>query len=205
MRPVRDGRIDKNKILVCEVRMNEINQWSQRMKIQRKQKDDFFKNNFQSPIPAADLNKFVGLDYFEPDNNFRFELEFDEYDKKMPIKVEDSAGNIRDMLIWGEFHFKIGNKEYTLQAYKSESGEERLFVPYKDQTNTKETYGAGKYLDLYYNEDRTIDGKWILDFNKATNPWCAYSENYACPFVPPTNWLKVEIKAGEKNYPLAKH
>ncbi|MCK4613215.1 MAG: DUF1684 domain-containing protein, partial [Thermoplasmata archaeon] len=43
---------------------------------------------------------------------------------------------------------------------------------------------------------------WILDFNKAYNPWCVYSEVYAYSFVPPENWLKVSIRAGEKNYPL---
>jgi len=42
--------------------------------------------------------------------------------------------------------------------------------------------------------------KWILDFNKAYNSWCAYSENYACPFIDPENWLQVPVRAGEKNY-----
>lgn len=168
----------------------------------RKSKDEFFKNQPQSPIRIKDKYQFEGLDYYEPNNDFRFILDLEELEKKESIKVNDSGGNVRNMLIWGEFHFKIGNAECSLQAYKSVEGEKRLFVPFKDKTNGKETYGAGKYLDLIYGEDQTKDAKWILDFNKATNPWCAYSENYACPFVPPANWLDVEIKAGEKNYPL---
>ena len=67
-------------------------------------------------------------------------------------------------------------------------------------TSGKETYGAGRYLDLEADKDLTEEGKWILDFNKAYNPWCAYSEDYACTFTPPENWLKVPIYAGEKNY-----
>jgi len=47
---------------------------------------------------------------------------------------------------------------------------------------------------------KTSEGKWVLDFNDAYNPRCAYSEDYACPFTPPENWLEVSIYAGEKNY-----
>jgi uncharacterized protein (DUF1684 family) len=50
----------------------------------------------------------------------------------------------------------------------------------------------------------TADGKWVINFNKAYNSWCAYSENYTYPFVPPENWLKVPVHAGEKKSPLKK-
>ncbi|MHA1701352.1 MAG: DUF1684 domain-containing protein, partial [Promethearchaeota archaeon] len=71
---------------------------------------------------------------------------------------------------------------------------------FRDETSGKETYGAGKYLDLEEENHKISKGKWILDFNVAYNPFCAYSEKYACPFVPPENWLKVPIFAGEKKY-----
>ena len=190
-----------NKFKEKGIAMNKTEYYN-RILFDRKNKDKFFKNHPQSPIPIKDKNQFEGLDYYEPNMNYRFILELKELEEKKSIKVNDTGGNVRDMLIWGEFHFKIGNTECSLQAYKSVEGEERLFVPFKDKTNGKETYGAGKYLDLIYGKDQTEDGKWILDLNNATNPWCAYSENYACPFVPPANWLDVEIKAGEKKYPL---
>jgi len=60
----------------------------------------------------------------------------------------------------------------------------------------------GEIIDLEPEKDRTVEGKWILDFNVAYNPWCAYSEEYTCPLVPPENWLKVTMKVGEKDYPL---
>ncbi|MGM0382652.1 MAG: DUF1684 domain-containing protein [Thermodesulfobacteriota bacterium] len=72
----------------------------------------------------------------------------------------------------------------------------------KDLTSGKETYGAGRYLDLDYQRDHTPEGKWLLDLNRAYNPWCAYSKNYVCPFVPIENWLKVPVNGGEKNYDL---
>jgi hypothetical protein len=87
-----------------------------------------------------------------------------------------------------------------LQVYKTISYEDILFVPFRDLTSGKETYGAGRYLDLKAGKDQTPTGKWLLDFNKAYNPWCAYSEDYACPLTPPENWLNVPIYAGEKDY-----
>ena len=76
--------------------------------------------------------------------------------------------------------------------------EERLFIPFKDATTGKETYPAGRYLDMESGTGQMPDGKWILDFNNAYNPWCAYSTDYACPLTPQENILEVEILAGEK-------
>jgi uncharacterized protein (DUF1684 family) len=106
---------------------------------------------------------------------------------------------MRLFLRWGEFRFNVGNERYVLQAFKTNPEEERLFVPFRDATSGRETYGAGRYLDLDLT-DRTPNGIWIFNFNKAYNPWCVYIQDYACPFVPPENWLEVPINAGEKNY-----
>jgi len=75
-----------------------------------------------------------------------------------------------------------------------------LFVPFRDATSGKETYGAGRYIDLEPEERLNNEGKWVLDLNKAYNPWCAYSDAYICPLVPTENWLKVPVRAGEKDY-----
>jgi uncharacterized protein (DUF1684 family) len=179
-------------------------EWKERIELERKQKDEFFWVHSQSPIPFEERENFKGLDYYSPDFTYRFELELHEHSEKETLKIEDTSGNEREFFRWGEFRFQIGGKECTLQAYKSNLGEERLFVPFRDATSDKETYGAGRYLDLNPEEHYTAEGKWILDFNKAYNPWCAYSKFYACPFVPPENWLEVPVCAGEKNYPAKK-
>lgn len=77
-----------------------------------------------------------------------------------------TKGEEQEFIRWGEFRFKVGNKELVLQAYKSNPEEETLFVPFRDATSGKETYGAGRYLDLAPENNRTPDGKWILDFNR---------------------------------------
>jgi uncharacterized protein (DUF1684 family) len=183
--------------------MTKTYKWEEGLEYERKEKDSFFAAHWQSPIPPQERMEFMGLSYYPIDPNFRFELELFEHSDKSTIQVEDTKGVIRQFLRWGEFRFNVGNKEYTLQAYKSSPEEERLFIPFRDATSGKETYGAGRYLDLD-SRDRTTNGRWILDFNKAYNPWCAYSENYACPFVPPENWLDVPVIAGEKSYSLEK-
>ena len=84
----------------------------------------------------------------------------------------------------------------TLGAFVEEGARRSttLFVPFADPTSGKETYPAGRYLDL----PPTPTGIYAIDFNKAYNPYCAYNDTYECPFPPPSNRLKLEIRAGEK-------
>jgi len=181
----------------------EILEWKAEVEKERKVKDRFFKSRYPgSPIPFEDRAKFKGLDYFPLDPTYRFELELHEHEEKGAVRMAYTKGQERDFLQWGEFRFKVGDREQAIQAYKNDLAEERLFILFRDATSGKETYGAGRYLDLELDRDQTAEGKWILDFNKAYNPWCVYSENYTCPLVPPENQLKVLIYAGEKNYPL---
>src|SRR3712207_9470775 len=67
----------------------------------------------------------------------------------------------------------------------------RLFVPFRDKTCGKETYGAGRYIDL----NKKATDEYVLDFNRAYNPYCAYSPYYSCPLPPGENNLPVEVRA----------
>jgi uncharacterized protein (DUF1684 family) len=176
---------------------------------QRKGKDWFFKNHEHSPLYQSQKKTFSGLSYYPIDSKLRFILPLKEHDEKQTIRVEDSKGGIQTYMRWGEFSFNINGETYTLQAYKNHPSDNNLWVPFKDETNNKETYGAGRYIDLTEGTD-TIDDQYILDFNLAYNPFCAYNKDYVCPFIPPENWLKIPITAGEKafieqleNYPNA--
>jgi len=180
----------------------QTDEWEKNLQIARERKDAFFTQHWQSPIPSQDKPRFKGLVYYPPDPSYRFELVVREHPEKQVVRMAYTKGNEQDFLRWGEFRFNIGGKEQVLQAYKSSSQEEMLFIPFRDATSGKESYGAGRYIDLDPERDRTPDGKWVLDFNQAYNPWCVYSEAYTCPFVPIDNWLEVPIHAGEKNYPL---
>ena len=175
--------------------------WEAELKEHREEKDRFFKESPDSPIPQEHRSDFEGLEYYPLDIKYRFEVELEEYDDKSTVQVQVSSGGEREYIQWGEFRLEIDGEEQILHAYKREASEKGFFVPFRDATSGEETYGPGRYLDL--DEDNRIsDKKWVIDFNKAYNPWCAYSDAYSCPLAPPDNWLDVSIKAGEKIYPL---
>ncbi len=179
--------------------MNDNDAWMAKIEEDRVEKDAWLSKDGQSPIPLMKRKKFKGLEYFTPDAKFTFKLELREHADKIELVVKDSKGNDRKFIAFGEFVFNIDGVDHTLQAYKTDAGEKRLFIPFKDGTSGKESYGAGRYLDLQEETDLS-DGKWTLDLNNAYNPWCAYNHNYACPLVPVDNCLNVKIEAGERDY-----
>ena len=179
----------------------EADQWQAQLERERREKDGFFAEHWQSPIPPQDRPGFGGLDYYPPDPDYRFEIELHKHEEKKRVRMAYTNGEEQDFIQWGEFRFSIGGEQCVLQAYRSHAEGEQLFIPFRDATSGQDTYGAGRYLDLDAARNRTADGKWVLDLNRAYNPWCVYSQDYTCPLVPPENWLKVAIYAGEKNYP----
>jgi len=181
-------------------------EWKERIEKDREEKNRFFLLDPRSPIPRGEHRRLLGkgLSYYPPDPDLFFELFLYEHRDKKKIEVETTKGGIQEFIRWGEFRFNMDEKQCVIQAYRSNPEEERLWIPFRDKTSGKDTYGAGRYIDLETGKHLTSDGKWILDFNKAYNPWCAYSEEYVCPFIPPENWLEIPIKAGEKKYPLEK-
>jgi uncharacterized protein (DUF1684 family) len=174
--------------------------WKAEIRADREAKDEYFRTNPHSPIPPDERDSFDGLSYYPIDKTLRFEIELHEYDDKETVTVGTSTGGEQEYLRWGEFRFEIDGNDVTLDAYKSDSDDDRLWVPFRDATSGEETYGAGRYLDLETDTHRTDEGNWILDFNEAYNPTCAYSEQYECPLPPTENWLDVPIEAGEKKY-----
>lgn len=182
----------------------DVDEWKRKVEAERKEKDAFFSSHPQSPLSLRDRRVFGGLAYWPPDPEFHYEVELHEHEVKQVLKVLDTSKKTRSLWRWGEFHFLLGDRESVLQAYKNDPRADDFFVPFRDATSGSESYGAGRYLDLKAEAHHTEDGKWVLDLNAAYNPWCAYSENYACPFVPPENWLKAPVRAGEKSYPFGK-
>ena len=100
------------------------------------------------------------------------------------------------MQLVGSLHFALQGQALSLGAFVEEGSTQitSLFVPFADLTTETETYAAGRYLDL----DPTASGYYTIDFNRAYNPYCAYNKTYECPYPPPSNRLKIAIRAGEK-------
>ncbi|HEX8735590.1 MAG TPA: DUF1684 domain-containing protein [Pyrinomonadaceae bacterium] len=176
------------------------------VKIFREGREKDFRNPLMSPLRPEDVAKFQGLNYFPVDANFRVKAGFTKTPDEKYFMMPTSSGRARKYIKIGTLSFKLGGKDYVLHAYQSEQiltsakfeeYKSSLFIPFRDLTSGKETYGAGRYLYLSMPKEKEL----ILDFNLAFNPSCAYgNEEFSCPLPPKDNFLQIEIKAGEKNY-----
>lgn len=159
----------------------------------RRRKDEHFAHSADSPLTDAQRHAFHGLSYYEPDPAFRFEATLDHDGTLEPEQIQTSDGQTRWLPRAGRLRFTLGGVEQGLAAYAQ--GDE-LFIPFRDATSGEETYGAGRYVEAHPLEGH----RYLLDFNAAYNPYCAYNENWSCPLPPRENWLGVAITAGEKTF-----
>ncbi len=157
----------------------------------RTEKDAFFAKEAQSPLTPAQKREFHGLNYFPENSDLVFEVDVEKFPEKEKIQMQTSTGDIQTYTRYGRFKFKVDGKETELTIYSDRNG---YFLPFVDSQAGKETYPAGRYL-----EPETLpDNKFLVDFNLAYNPYCAYNEMWSCPLTPRENHLDVPIKAGEK-------
>lgn len=166
----------------------------------RQNKDESYLEDENSPIKAEDKENFKGLQYFPPSLTYRIKARFVKVKKGEVLQMKTSTTRIAYYRKYAEVHFTIEKRSFTLSIYqddklkKQKGFEKYLFLPFRDLTSGKESYGGGRYLDLQIPDGNSI----ILDFNDTYNPLCAYNENYSCPIPPKENTLEIEIKAGEK-------
>jgi len=159
--------------------------------ISRAEKDDFFAHHPQSPLEQGQKEAFDGLSYFAENEALSFELEIDEFNNNEEIEIQTSTGDTQHYIRYGKIHFDVEGELISLTVYESHHG---FFIPFVDSQAGSDTYGAGRYLD----PELLTNGKLLVDFNLAYNPYCAYNERWSCPLTPWENRLKVPIKAGEK-------
>lgn len=168
----------------------------------QRQVNNYFKDASVSPLKPKDLKNFQGLDFFEFDSIYVVKAKIEETKESLPFKMKTTTDIPADVRKYADLFFQIIDKEFELSVYENleyegvEGYENYLFLPFLDETNENETYGGGRYLDLFLNGTDSI----IIDFNKAYNPKCVYDENFSCPIVPRKNFLNTRIEAGVKNF-----
>jgi uncharacterized protein (DUF1684 family) len=165
---------------------------------ERQDKDAFMKSD-ESPFTDS-TEVFTGLKYFEPDMRYRVTADLEMIKSKKVVVLSTSDGKEQKYLEYAFAVFDLEDVENRLLSLEiMDMGPQRgkLFLAFADATSAKETYGAGRYLDI-----KKVPGanSIVLDFNQAYNPYCAYSDAFSCPFPPLENTLKIAIKAGEKSY-----
>ena len=170
----------------------------------RQARDELFRSHPQSPIEPDERESFKGLRYFPYDPAFRLPARLESGDgEELVIETGGADGAVRFRRA-GVLVFELGGAERRLTVLSLVQYAGGLFVPFRDATSGRETYGGGRYL---FDTAKNTDGlvlefkpglpDVILDFNFAFNASCAYSPRWACPLAPPENFLKVAIPAGE--------
>jgi len=177
---------------------NPMERREEKLKAFREKRNQFFKTDPHSPLEEADRKTFDGLSYYPIDLTYAMVGTLERYPiepKPLYAGLPTSKGTEKKYVKYGRFKFKVSGKAVVLQIYRP-LGEGELFLPFKDRTSEKETYPHGRYLLL----ESMPGGKVLVDFNRAYNPFCAFSEKYTCPFAPEENALDVLIRAGEKRF-----
>jgi uncharacterized protein len=157
----------------------------------RREKEEFFAHHPQSPLTAEQKKHFTGLSYFNEDPNLRLEIEVQPFDQQDEIEMQTSTGEIQTYRRFGRVRFSIHGQPVELTIYSNEYG---YFLPFVDSLAGTETYPAGRYLE----PEPLAGGKFLVDFNLAYNPYCAYNDLWSCPLTPFENRLKAAVTAGEK-------
>jgi uncharacterized protein (DUF1684 family) len=178
-------------------RADENGAWREELLAHREEKDRFFAEHRQSPLPDDERETFDGLDYYDPDPACRVEATVEPVESDETFEMEMTAGQPVEYERVARLEFDLdGPRE--LYAYRRPGEEGSLFVPFRDATAPEETYGAGRYMEFEV-DGRIEDASTVaLDFNLAYFPFCAYNDAFACPLPPAENHLDVRIEAGER-------
>ncbi len=142
------------------------------------------------------------LSFFPANKQMIVTATVERLNNEQPFKLTTSSGKKKEAQKYALLRFLLNGKPYQLYTYqllalkeKAETADE-LFLPFVDRTSGNESYGGGRYIDLKLSDIH--DGKVVIDFNKAYNPYCAFTTGYNCPIPPRENSLPIAVKAGER-------
>lgn len=162
-----------------------------------------FKDASKSPLTKKGLKEFNGLDFFTINNTFKVQATLNKIIDGPIVEFPTTTERVALYTKYGVLSFSIAGKEFELVVYKDVKPKpeyaDYLFLPFLDTTNGKTSYKGGRFVDLYIT-DISKDNTIVIDFNKAYNPYCAYSDRYSCPITPRDNFLDIDINAGVKAY-----
>lgn len=167
----------------------------------RRGRDDLFRSHPQSPLPEMERASFSGIAYYPYDQASRVLAEVVEAaPERYDIATSGEEGGSYAFTRFGLARFEIHGEALELELYWLEGYGGGLFLPFRDATSGRETYGAGRYLlDTVKGADLGSEGdRLVLDFNFAYNPSCSYDPRWVCPLAPPPNRLAVGVTAGER-------
>ncbi len=161
-----------------------------------------YKDATTSPLKDKDRKHFEGLNFFKFDSAYVVKAILKRTPNSEWFNMKTTTDRVSKERVFGVLSFELKGKKFELEIYQGkelmneEGYEDHLFLPFLDETNGLETYGGGRYIDAKIPERDTF----IIDFNQAYNPYCAYNDKYSCPLVPRKNYLKTRVEAGVKAF-----
>jgi len=167
---------------------------------ERKEKDYSLQFDINSPFNRDTTATFKPLKYYEPNPDFVFKSKLIDYDIQDTVAILGTKGETRPAVLLGYLELKKDKQVHRINIYQgfSRTGELYYSIWFTDQTTGNETYGVGRYLDFELNDNPEFI--YTIDFNKAYNPYCAYSSLFTCPIPRDEDFIDMEIEAGEKNF-----
>ncbi len=162
-------------------------------------RDDLFATHSQSALKVEELEDFAGLSFFDYDPAWRVQAKVEPV-AQQELSIVHSDRKFTPVRRFAQAKFEVQGEELSLALYWLDSYGGGIFLPFRDGTSGKETYGGGRYLlDTAKGADLGHDGDLILlDFNYAYHPSCVHSDRWSCPLAPPENHLDLRITAGER-------
>ncbi len=145
-------------------------------------------------LKSKTLLGFKGIERFPVDAKWRVKAKVIPQDQN-PLMIMNVLGQNTAQKHGGQLVFELEGKTYKLDAI--DEGGVRLFITFADATSGKTTYGSGRFIEL---DKPDANGETYIDFNRAYNPPCAFTEFATCPLPPAQNRLTIAIPAGEKKY-----
>ncbi len=157
---------------------------------------DMHMREKESVLPPNRRSDFRGLDYYSVDSTYRFVVPLQRLEQPDTMMLAENTGRIRAQVRIGRVTLPLSSGDVTLAVFKGASDDPRgrLWIPFADATNGNGTYEAGRYVDLI----RSTGDSFVVDFNRAYNPTCAYNPEFACPLPPDENRIDAPIPVGEK-------
>lgn len=183
------------KPVICTIGEKEITE----IKDFQKKLNEQYRNSEESPLRGENFTTFKEHPFFPIDLRYRVKAKLVRTENAEPFEIPTSSGRTQSYREYGKIYFEIDKKPQVLTIYQNlrliqmDKYKNHLFLPFRDATNQKETYGGGKYIDLEIPDGDSV----IVDFNQSYQPYCAYNAyDYNCPIVPDENKLSIPVKAG---------
>ena len=187
--------------MALSVQGQKANAYIKEIKKHRKHYKKEFLKEERSPL---DKRGVKALRFFPADESYRLSCTFERTPDAAPFEMATYSGITKPYVKYGMATYTLKGEQFEIAIYQSirlrqlPMYKDYLFIPFKDLTNGDSTYGGGRYMDIKMSDIQ--DGKLTIDFNKAYNPYCAYSDGYNCPVPPLENHLPIAVQAGEMGF-----